>query len=133
MNIGLNSNLNYQGRTMRMIKRSVIALSIFVFSTAVMAEWTGNHTPSKIFGAKEIRFGVDNPPAGKVCDYFYRHFTFDATTEEGKNMLTILLAAEMSNRKLDIWYTLSTEPDTDNDSGCTPSTMAVVTSLGIVD
>ena len=118
-----------------MQKRIAILASLFltVFSSSVFANFTSGQTPKMIYGADTIRFGVDNPPAGKVCDSYGRHFQFNATTEGGKNILSMLLAAEMSGRKIDVWYTESSTPDTDEQSGCWTGTMATVISIGLVD
>lgn len=118
-----------------MQKRIAILASLFltVFSSSVFANFTSGQTPKMIYGADTIRFGVDNPPAGKVCDSYGRHFQFDATTEGGKNILSMLLAAEMADRKIDIWYIESSTPDTTHANGCVTNTMAKLLFIGLVD
>ncbi|TRY33411.1 hypothetical protein [Aliiglaciecola sp. M165] len=118
---------------MKYLKSKLLVLSLTLLSFSTFANYVGQVTPQKIYGAETIRFGVDEPPAGKVCDYFGRHYQFNATTEAGKNMLSILLAAEMSNRKVDIWFTASAAPDTNHENGCVPTTMAILTAIGLVD
>ncbi len=54
-----------------------------------------------------VSVGVDNVPSGinvqssnsDIC------FKFDATTEEGKMLLSVVLAAKLSMQKVGIWYT----------------------------
>lgn len=48
-----------------------------------------------------VYFGVDQEPGG-ACNYFGRHFRFDKTTEAGKSMLSVFLAAGMGDRKVSI-------------------------------
>ena len=104
-------------------------LTLLTFNSA-NAEYLGNQIPSKIFGSSTIKFGINTPP-NDVCSYFTRHFIFDATTDKGKNMLAILLAAKMGNRSINIWYSPSTTPGKDHNSGCTLDTLATVHEIGI--
>lgn len=86
--------------------------------------------PLDFYGAKAFQFGVVNPPAD-VCSDYGRHFIFDATTPEGKNMLSVVLAAKVTKTKINIWYTPSTTPGSDQNSGCNVATMAIVDGVGI--
>ena len=110
--------------------RVVFTIICLFLSCTVNSAFLSNQEPLKIYGASTIRFGVDNPSVD-LCSYFQRHFTFDATTEGGKNMLSILLSAKMANRKVSLWYTSSTAPNTIETNGCTISAMAILTSIGI--
>lgn len=105
-----------------------IAIALSSFSTH--AAWTGSQQPRAMFGSKEIKFGVNNPPSD-TCNYFGRHFKFDATIPEGKNMLSIFLSALLSGKEIAIWYTPSTTPGTDQTNGCSEATLAVVSQIGI--
>lgn len=111
------------------LKFITFAIILLIPATS-FAGYVGNVLPSNMFGAKTIKFGVNNPPSD-TCNYYNRHFAFDATTDEGKNILSILLAVMMSGRVVDVWYTASTAPGSNQNSGCKESTMAVVTSIGI--
>lgn len=113
------------------MKNAILILSLF-FATTANAAWLGGRTPVYIFGSSTINFGILNPPYEKgLCSYYSRNFRFDATTEAGKNMLSILLAAKMANKKIDVWYTPSTAPGTNQTNGCAHSAMAVLNSIGI--
>ncbi|MDH5325959.1 MAG: hypothetical protein OEZ68_00660 [Gammaproteobacteria bacterium] len=112
------------------ILAALMALALFTLPSIGRSEYAGNLTPLYLYGAKTMAFGVDLSVAN-VCNYFGRHFRFDATTPEGKNMLAILLTAISTKRKIDVWYTASTAPGTDNNSGCTFGALAVITSVGI--
>ena len=76
---------------------------VLCFSIQCHAAYLGGATPSKMYGAGTILFGVDNEDSTKVCDYWGRSFKFDATTASGKNMLSILLSATLAGKKVDIW------------------------------
>lgn len=107
-------------------------LSLTLFIGTANAAYIGNVESKKMFGSTAILFGVANPPTD-TCDYFGRHFYFDATTDSGKNMLSMLLAAEMANRKINVWYVESTAPQTTEKNGCVQSSMAKVESIGFSD
>lgn len=80
----------------------------------------------------EAFLAVDNQPPG-TCDYFGDYFRFVPTTEDGKNFLSVLLAARLSGNQIEVWYTLSTKPGTTqaDADGCTPSTIAHLSGVGI--
>lgn len=88
---------------------------------------------SDLFGSNSINFGVNNAPTDTTCSYFGRQFIFDATTDEGRNMLSILLAAKLSGTKVHVWYHVSTLPGTTNSNGCHPSNMANAYAIGLAD
>lgn len=112
------------------MKKIFLLMVCVVFPVYVQAGFIGGQDPSAIFGSTKIRFGIQSPP-DDTCNYFGRHFQFDATTEKGKNLLTILLAAKMGNKQIDVWYVPSSAQGTDQTSGCTHESMAVVSEIGI--
>ncbi len=83
-----------------------------------------------MLGGDFVEFAVSVPP-GNTCSSWGYHFRFDATTPGGKNMLSILLAAKMANKRVNVWYTPSSAPGTDQASGCNAGTAAVLTSIGV--
>jgi len=66
-----------------------------------------------------------------TCSSWGEHFRFDATTPGGKNMLGVIMAAKASNKRVDVWYTDSASPGTDQTTGCTGSAMAILKNIGI--
>ena len=114
------------------MKTMILIASLLFLSTANATSYLGGKTPLYIFGSKAIYFGIakENLPKD-LCSYWGRNFTFDATTEVGKNMLSILLAAKMANKKIDIWYRASKAPGTNQANGCNHHSMAVLTMIGI--
>jgi hypothetical protein len=111
----------------------IIFITSLLFISTANASWLGDKTPKWIFANKIVYFGIDNPSTQKLCKYYSRNFKFNATTEAGKNMLSILLAAKMANKKIDIWYSPSKKPGTNHKNGCTPEMMAVVSNIGIFE
>lgn len=77
---------------------------------------------------------------GGTCAYYIEQFRFDTkttttpggvTNSGGKNMLATLMAAKIAGIPVTVWYTDSTTPGQNQQTGCTPATMAVPTSIGI--
>ena len=75
-------------------------------------------------------FGMTVPLPG-TCNYFTNQFRFDVSTPEGKNLLLTVMAAKTTGLTLLVGYTDSTAPGTNHNSGCTYSTMADVTNVGL--
>ncbi|WP_347331330.1 hypothetical protein [Marinimicrobium locisalis] len=107
-----------------------VLVAMFTLSATASANYLGNREPRSIFGAGVIKFGVDNPP-DDTCDYHNRTFKFDGTTERGKNILSILLAAKMAGKNVNIWYSPSSKPGTSASTGCTINDMAIINEIGI--
>lgn len=110
--------------------RKILFVALMTAPHLVHAEFISGSTISKLYGSTSIKFGVDNAPSDTTCNYYGRHFYIDATNDGGKNMLSILLAAHLSGKKVDIWYRASTAPGTDETDGCTDSTIATITNIG---
>ena len=74
--------------------------------------------------------GFVTQPAG-TCDNWSEHMKFDSTTDGGKNMLSVLIAAKLADRGLNLWYSPSEAPGTNQANGCTQAVMAVLTGVGL--
>ena len=112
--------------------KTIIVIASLLFISTANAGYLGGKTPLYIYGGKGVAFGIAKQNLPKdLCSYWGRQFTFDATTESGKNMLSILLAAKMANKKIDIWYRASKAPGTNHTNGCNGNSMAVLTMIGI--
>lgn len=112
------------------MKKVILIFTLILFPVTSIAAYTANQVPSRMFGAGTVKFGVSTPPSD-TCNYHGRHLKFDASTEAGKNMLSIFLAAKMSGKSINIWYTPSGSPGTTKDNGCSVSEMATVNEIGI--
>jgi len=71
------------------------------------------------------------PKGTNTCDYYDLQYRFDGKTSEGKNMLAILMVAHSTGKLIDLWYDASTAIGTDQTTGCTYNTMAVISAVGI--
>ncbi|MGD8908499.1 MAG: hypothetical protein PVI92_04060 [Chromatiales bacterium] len=112
-----------------MFRIFLIIIALFL-PIHVNAAFLSGSTISLMFGSDNIKFAVNNAPTGSTCTYYNRHFTFDATTDSGKNMLLIILAAHMSGKKVALWYKPSSAPGSNQNSGCNESSMAILTAVG---
>lgn len=115
----------------RHLKKLLISVCLLFMSTSSFAAYTSAKTPIKLYGADFFYFGIEENAPSDTCDHHSRKFKLDVTENKGKNMLSLLLAAKLANKKIDIWYTASTTPGTNKDTGCTQSTMAEVFYIGI--
>ena len=101
-----------------------------LFSTAESADYAPDLEVTLIHVRDFVEFSVSVPP-GNTCSLWGYHFRFDATTPGGKNMLSILLAAKLAGKRVNVWYTPSSAPGADQTSGCNLGTAAVLTTIGL--
>lgn len=47
------------------------------------------------------------------------------------DMLSMLLAAHLAGRTINVWYTASAAPGTNKNNGCTDETMATLNRIGV--
>ncbi|MCP5012554.1 MAG: hypothetical protein GY942_21455 [Aestuariibacter sp.] len=115
------------------MKNRLLAITLALLPlTSQAAGNIQNVTPIQIYGSNFINFGVQNPPSD-TCSYYNRQFRFDSTTAKGKTILSILLAAKLGNKKVNVWYQSSSAAGTLQGAGCDRSTMSVVLNIGIAD
>ena len=116
------------------MKAIILIASLLLFSAANAGKLVGI-TPLSIQADKNVLFSIPEVNLSKdLCSFRGSHFTFDATTESGKIMLPILIAAKMNNKKIDIWYTIKKSmAGKDHTNGCSHSTMAVLRRIGLHD
>ncbi|GAA6168931.1 hypothetical protein [Sessilibacter corallicola] len=107
-------------------------LFLLLMSISSSAAFIANTSTKNMYVNSFVYFGIDNAPED-TCNYFGRHFRFDATTEAGKNMFSVLLAAEMADRKIAIWYTESSVAGTNETNGCHQGNMALVSQIGFIE
>ena len=66
-----------------------------------------------------------------TCVYYLENFRFNANTTEGQAMHSLLITAKSNNKNITLWYNPSTTPGTNQTNGCTTSTLAVITGIGM--
>ncbi len=97
----------------------------------------GTRLTHRISVGRLVYFGIEGGdlPAGhlppQTCSWYGHQFVFDGTTESGKNMLSLLLAAKLANKSVALTYIPSSAPGTDESSGCGEKTMARPTLIDI--
>ncbi|PCJ20483.1 MAG: hypothetical protein COB04_04310 [Gammaproteobacteria bacterium] len=114
------------------IKRiaAISVLSILATSPA-FAEYAGGLKLHRVWTESSgfTYAGTTGTPSG-TCDYYDGQVRFDTTTAAGKNMLSVILTARSTESKVDLWYTKSAAPGTDQSGGCRVHNMAVLTGIG---
>jgi|GEM_PF-1370047 len=78
-----------------------------------------------------VLFSTDVQPSN-TCSYYGIFYTFNSNSlPGGKQMLSAILTAKVSNQKMDIWYNNATYPGTNDTNGCLPGNLASVTGVSI--
>ncbi|MDR6984488.1 hypothetical protein J2X32_003132 [Rheinheimera pacifica] len=116
---------------MKVIIKFILLWLLVALPAAANAEYSHGYIKrfyTEASGMTYVGF-VAQPPG--TCDNWTEHMKFDSTTDGGKNMLSVLIAAKLSERRLDLWYSASDAPGTNNTNGCTQSVMAVLTGVGL--
>lgn len=121
-------------------KTFLLAFVLFLVAKTANAEYMGSvEVRASFVGAYQLGesaqyayFGAPSQP-GDTCDFWGRHWRFDATTKQGQAMHRVLLVAVSANKKVDVWYVSSPKQGTNHTNGCSPEFMAEVTALGLSD
>lgn len=78
-----------------------------------------------------VLFSTDAQPSN-TCSYYGLFYTFNSNSlPGGKQMLSAILTAKVSNQKMNIWYNNATYPGTTETNGCLPGNLASVTGVSI--
>jgi len=114
------------------MKKYILAGILFLISSSSFAGYTAPSPIKGIYIGKDgmVRFNVEMIAEG-TCDFYNYRFAFDGSTPGGKSMLSLLLSAKIANKDVNVWYNPSTTPGTINGEGCTLSTLAQVTNIGL--
>lgn len=111
---------------------SAIIVMFFILYTSDLSAaraWQPNLKISQIRIESSNVFVQFSPQPNNTCSLFGENTSFDYTTELGKALLSMLLVAKSSNNTVQIWYTESTAPGTDQANGCTVSSVAKLNGL----
>lgn len=116
------------------MKAIILIACLLLFSTANAGKLVGV-IPLSIKVDKNVFFSLPKESLTKdLCSFHGSHFTFDATTKSGQNMLYVLINAKTTNKKIDIWYTIKKSmAGKDETNDCSHSTLAVLRSIGLND
>lgn len=114
---------------------TTILLTTFLLCSSISA-YAGSYkaglnvTRIRGLGTTTVWVGFDVQPA-ETCSSYNEHMNFDGTTDVGKQLLATLLAALTGSKTVDVWYDDSSAPGTDQSTGCTSATSALLTGLRI--
>lgn len=78
----------------------------------------------------KVHFGTSSQPAN-TCSNWGEYWIFDSNTKGGKQMLSVLLSAKLTYRKIDVWYEISSMPGTNQYTGCSDDAMARAVMISI--
>lgn len=115
----------------RLAQQFALGILFFVASQqTVSAAYAGSVTFKTMrgIGTPIAMVGFEVQPAG-TCSNWGEHMQFDSSTELGKQLFSALLVAHTTKQSFDIWYTVSSAPDTDQFTGCAGATMAVLVNM----
>ena len=119
---------------MKTIRAKLLALVLILLPAGHAAAdgYSGPLTVATVnVGQGRATFGTTTQPTD-TCSYFGYYFIFDSTTADGKSMYAMLLAAKLSARQVNVWYTPSSARGTNENNGCVPSAWAVLTQVAIL-
>jgi hypothetical protein len=109
----------------------LIILSLgLVISKYVSAGYRGQLQVTAIHGSDLVYFGTNIQPIG-TCSFWGRYFVIDTRYNAGKTMMSMLLVAQSTKARIDVWYTKSPVPNTDQATGCTPDNVSKLTNIGL--
>lgn len=115
------------------IKYSLLSILCAASSISMAADYWGPNLTISTLTAYEngvVMFAVANvPPA--ICVYYGNHFRFDGNTNGGKQMYSMLLAAKMAGKPVNLSYAGSSMSGSTEVNGCTQETMARTWSVMI--
>ena len=105
------------------------ALVFVLFNGIAHAEYIGTVQFQKVFVENDWCYIQVTDDVPDTCSYFHYRFRFNTTTNQGKVMYSALLMAKALKSPVDIWYTVSSAPGTDENNGCNSTTMAVASAI----
>lgn len=109
-----------------------LAIALAATAGNAVADYAYNLTVARVRTHTNgyVYVGVTPQPSG-TCSLWGEYWRFDPTTPIGKSLMATLLTAKATGRPIEMWYNASSVPGTDQASGCTDSTLAVLTAIGL--
>lgn len=109
----------------------IAAVALVACIMPAHAEYAGNVEVRRVrLDGTTAWVGV-GPQAAGTCSNWGEHLKFDHTTAAGKNFLSTILTAKAMGGRIDVWYTLSSAPDTDQSNGCGSAATSVLSGVAI--
>lgn len=114
------------------MKKHLLILSIAIFSTCSMADqYAGGLSIGRVRVHTEYTYIQLRPQPSQTCSNWGEHLRFENTTVAGKNFMSTLLAAKAADKKIDVWYTESDSPGTNQSNGCGSANVSILTAIAI--
>jgi len=109
----------------------LVILSTILAHRAFAEEYANNLMLARIrINTAGVYVGMTRQP-GNTCSMWGEFLKFDHTTSHGKSLLAMLVVAKTSEEIIEIWYTPSANPNTNETNGCDNTSMAVLTGVAI--
>lgn len=102
---------------------------LLILSTNILAEYKGGVDVVIVRLNGTSAFVHVTPKPLLTCDYWGEELSFDYKSDTGKAYLSLLLTAKTTANKIDVWYTASTAPNTDQSNGCGTTTISTLTGV----
>lgn len=114
------------------VNQIILMTMMMIFTTTANAGYASGLEVMRmrVHDDGEVYFGTSVQPTG-TCSNWGEYFKFNHTTAEGKSLLSTLLSAKASGMKIAVWYVESTAPGTDQSTGCTNDSIALITGIGL--
>lgn len=105
--------------------------SVAFFHNACAEEYSGVLSVARVrVHPGESYVGTSGQPSS-TCSIYGEYFKFDHTTPHGKSLLATLLTAKAAGKPVELWYTASASPDSNQSTGCNRSTISILTGVSI--
>lgn len=116
----------------RILLAIVLAMAAMYAAEASAQEYLGRSKVNRVIstGTGYTLFGTDIQ-GPNTCDYYLTYYRFDSSTAAGKNMTATVLMARATGQLIDVWYSASTAPGTNQSNGCYEFNIAVPSMIGI--
>jgi len=114
------------------MKRVLLTCSILLASSQSYADWAGGVQLSEVTANPDgsVNVGLTTQPAN-TCSCWGWYFRFDASTPGGKNMLATILSAKMAGKAINVWYSVSSSPGTNQTNGCAGNAVSVLQGVSV--
>jgi hypothetical protein len=104
---------------------------MFFICNAVYAGYAGSLDVNRIRVHENSTYFATSPQLANTCSNWGEFFKFDHRTETGKAYLSLLITAKTTGQKIQLWYSESTAPGSDQTSGCVDKTLSVISGAAL--
>ena len=114
------------------MKRAIVAVFILVLPAMASAGWVQGTVNAFYVTPDSLRVSVTGASTG-TCSFWGYEFNINKTNANYEDVFAVVVAAHISKVNTTVWFIDSTAVGTTQTTGCTESTMAQITSLGMAD